>query len=168
MELDDLYKNTESDGFDPNLDHQFAKVPKGLAGEGGIDFGFITEDIASGTGMKALPIRISHGEHRGATNGYGIRHILHGHGKELAEQNYFSVQDFVHENSEFEEIYTSDAKQDSWLLINRAKSNDGYHRILAVELHKSGKCYAVNSGYLREGWRRIKGVLVWRRRDVPH
>jgi len=65
LTLDDLHKNTEADGYRPDLDHQFAPIPGGTS----LDFGVIDRNASLGAGLLSLPLRISHGEHRGATNG---------------------------------------------------------------------------------------------------
>lgn len=101
MTFDDFIKATEAEGYDPSLDRQPAPMPD----RSSIDFG----TIEAKTGLASLPLRIAHGEHRGPTNGYGIRHIMLGHGEELAAAEFYSVQDFVtYVIDGFDAIYKDD------------------------------------------------------------
>lgn len=161
MTLDELHENTVAEGFQADLDRQYAPFP----GEHMLDFGVIDQASAQGSGLAALPLRIAHGEHRGATNGYGIRHILLGHGEELARDEWFSVQDFVVYVIENFNAVCRDEKADRWHLVRVAPTRDEKHLILIVELDASGAFYRIVTGWMREGYRRLKNAPVWERRD---
>lgn len=161
--LDQFYKNTEMDGFICGLDHQYARDPN----LGTLDIGKIDRDAANGNcGLKELPIRIAHGEHRGPTNGYGIRHILIGHGQELADDDWYSVQDFVQCVIEgFDAIYQDPDRPKRWQLVERASISISKHRIIVIEASGCGNFYKVITGWLKDGERRLTKTPVWERRD---
>jgi hypothetical protein len=164
LDIDDFHRNTETDGFSPHLDDQFAPVPPDLGG--GTDFGIIAKEIADLLQIQSLPIRLVHGSHRGPNNGHGIRHILASHDEEMSRVDYWSVQDFVYGvATTFDSVYRDDRDPERLILARRADAELPHHRILVIELHKSGKCYSVITGWLRNGYRKIKGVLIWERRD---
>lgn len=163
MTPETFQENTESDGYlaEPYAEDLFATVSEHDAST---EFGAISVDVANAAGMLALPIRIVHGKDRGSNNGYGIRHILMEHGEALGEVDYYSVQDFVRDMVlNFDAIY--EVHSDRWVLVIYQNSDIPEHRILVLQMHRSRKCYAVVTGYLRDGDRRIKGTLIWERRD---
>lgn len=162
MTLEELHRNTQAKGYRHDLDRQFAPGPSGH----GDDFGKIPQEVANESGLPALLLKIAHGEHRGPTNGYGIRHILLGHGIELAEDNWDSVQDFVLlVIDEFDAIYSDEERPNRWQLVRRAPTSQDNHWILVIEKHQSGAFYRIVTGWLREGSRKLKNTLVWERRD---
>jgi hypothetical protein len=161
LSLDEFHKRTEKDGYRPDLDWQFAPGPKG----DGLSFGAISEDVASESGLAAISIRISHGEHRGPTNGYGIRHILLGHGEELAKNDWYSVQDFLLYVIDNFDAICADERPDRWHLVRRASNPQDHHLIVVIEQHSSGEFYKIITGWLREGNRRLKNTVVWECRD---
>ncbi len=149
MTLDDLHDNTGADGYDPNLDHQIAA-----------HFVAFDKEVAKRAGWAALPLQISHGEHRGPTNGYGIRHILLGHGEELAKDGWYSVQDFVNSVIEQFDAVCKDDRPNRWLLVRVAPTSADTHWMLVIELDKSGAFYRIITGWLREGYRKLKNAVV--------
>jgi hypothetical protein len=158
--IDDLHKNTQGDGYKHDLDWQYAPNPQ----DGELDFGALPADVVT-CNLKPLPLRIAHGEHRGSTNGYGIRHILLGHGEELVRDNWVSVQDFVMAVIEqFDEIWPGD-RANRWQLVRVAPYPDDYHWFLVIELDASGDFYRVITGWLKEGHRKLKNSPIWKRRD---
>lgn len=162
VDYGDFHKQTEADGYRPDLDHQFVSFPNELGK--GIDCGRISTDIAGRTALLCLPLRICHGEHRGAGNGYGVRHILFAHGEELLKLEYSSVQDFICDVvNQVDAVYGN--RQNRWLLVRYAEKNIQMHRILVIELHRSKECYNIITGWTREAHRGIKGVRIWERRD---
>ena len=60
-----------------------------LNSKGSIDFGYITEEM----NLPPAPIRIAEG--LSGPKGYGLKHIIEGHSKEITGSGYESVSEFV-------------------------------------------------------------------------
>ncbi|MBR2064780.1 MAG: hypothetical protein IJ971_08810 [Bacteroidales bacterium] len=60
-----------------------------LNSKGSIDFGYITEEM----NLSPAPIRIAEGI--SGPRGYGLKHIIEGHEKEIVNSGFLSVHDFV-------------------------------------------------------------------------
>lgn len=161
MLLDIFHKNTESDGYKPDLDSQYSFVPKTTD----VDWGTINADAAASSGLLSIPLRLAHGEHRGPTNGYGIRHILLGHGEELAEEDWYSVQDFVLCTIDQFDAICKDATPNRWHLVRRAPSSKEKHWILVIEEDRSKLFYRIITGWTRDGYRRLKNTPIWELRE---
>ena len=65
-----------------------------LNSKGSIDFGYITEEM----NLPPAPIRIAEG--LSGPKGYGLKHIIEGHSKEITGSGYESVSEFVEDVAE--------------------------------------------------------------------
>ena len=95
-----------------------------LNSKGSIDFGYITEEM----NLPPAPIRIAEGN--AGPKGYGLKHIIEGHEKEI-------IEDVA---SGFTEI--KEGRAGSFLL----EKGDGYHNTLFISLSKEGDYWKVISG----------------------
>ena len=106
-----------------------------LNSKGSIDFGYITEEMS----LPPAPIRIAEGN--AGPKGYGLKHIIEGHEKEIINSGYASVYDFIEDvASGFTEI--KEGRAGSFLL----EKGDGYHNTLFISLSKEGDYWKVISG----------------------
>ena len=60
-----------------------------LNSKGSIDFGYITEEM----NLSPAPIRVAEGFN--GPKGYGLKHIIEGHEKEILNSGYESIHDFI-------------------------------------------------------------------------
>ena len=106
-----------------------------LNSKGSIDFGYITDEM----NLPPAPIRIAEGIC--GPRGYGLKHMIEGHEKEILNSGFSSVHDFV-ENvaNSFTEI--KEGKNGSYLL----EKGDSYHNTLFVALSKERDYWKVISG----------------------
>ena len=95
-----------------------------LNSKGSIDFGYITEEM----NLPPAPIRIAEGN--AGPKGYGLKHIIEGHEKEI-------IEDVA---SGFTEI--KEGRAGSFLL----EKGDGYHNTLFISLSNEGDYWKVISG----------------------
>ena len=106
-----------------------------LNSKGSIDFGYITEEM----NLPPAPIRIAEGF--SGPKGYGLKHILEGHEKEILNFGYASVHDFIEDVScNFTDI--KEGRSNSYLL----EKGDAYHNTLFISLSKEGDYWKVVSG----------------------
>ena len=106
-----------------------------LNSKGSIDFGYITEEM----NLPPAPIRIAEGI--SGPNGYGLKHIIEGHLKEITGSGYDSVFDFIEDvASSFTEI--KEGRDGSYLL----EKGDSHHNTLFIALSKEGDYWKVISG----------------------
>ena len=106
-----------------------------LNSKGSIDFGYITEEM----NLPPAPIRIAEGF--AGPKGYGLKHIIEGHEKEIMNSGYQSVHDFIEDVAKnFTEI--KEGRDGSFLL----EKGDLYHNTLFVALSKEGEYWKVISG----------------------
>ncbi|MBQ8483955.1 MAG: hypothetical protein IJ504_06595 [Bacteroidales bacterium] len=106
-----------------------------LNSKGSIDFGYITDEM----NLPPAPIRIA----EGATGpkGYGLKHIIEGHSKEIIGSGYETVNDFIEDVAgTFTEI--KEGRAGSFLL----EKGDMYHNTLFIALSKEGDYWKVISG----------------------
>ena len=106
-----------------------------LNSKGSIDFGYITEEM----NLPPAPIRIAEGI--SGPKGYGLKHIIEGHLKEITGSGYDSVFDFIEDvASSFTEI--KEGRDGSYLL----EKGDSHHNTLFIALSKEGDYWKVISG----------------------
>ena len=106
-----------------------------LNSKGSIDFGYITEEM----NLPPAPIRIAEG--LSGPKGYGLKHIIEGHSKEITGSGYESVSEFVEDVAgNFTEI--KEGRDGSYLL----EKGDAYHNTLFVALSREGDYWKVISG----------------------
>jgi hypothetical protein len=84
----------------------------------------------------------------------------------MAAAGEYSVQDYVYSVLEnFDAICKPARWERRWVIAWRTKNRNDYHRLLVVEHDVKNDCYRVITGYLREGYRKLKDVLVWEPRE---
>ena len=106
-----------------------------LNSKGSIDFGYITEEM----NLPPAPIRIAEGFT--GPKGYGLKHILEGHEKEILHFGYISVYDFIEDvSANFTEI--KEGRDGSYLL----EMGDEYHNTLFIALSKECEYWKIISG----------------------
>ena len=106
-----------------------------LNSKGSIDFGYITEEM----NLPPAPIRIAEG--LSGPKGYGLKHIIEGHLKEIIGFGYDSVFGFIEDvASNFTEI--KEGRYGSYLL----EKGDIHHNTLFIALSKEGDYWKVISG----------------------
>ena len=106
-----------------------------LNSKGSIDFGYITEEM----NLPAAPIRIAEGFN--GPKGYGLKHIIEGHEKEILNYGYESINGFIEDvASNFTDI--KEGKNGTYLL----EKGDMYHNTLFIALSKEGEYWKIISG----------------------
>jgi len=155
--IDKFVANTRFDGYsaDPAHADNFVPVPQ----VGGFDYSMVSAELAAVSGMLALPIRLVNGRQRGG-GGYGICHMLYKHDNGIANNGYWSVQDFVDEVAQrFDSVYQGEFGR--WLLVYHGGRNPSLRRLLVLELRKGEQpCYSIVSGWFVSARREINGTLV--------
>ena len=106
-----------------------------LNSKGSIDFGYITEEM----NLQPAPIRIAEGYI--GPKGYGLRHIIEGHEKEILNFGYASVYDFI-EDVSCNFTLIKEGRDSSYLL----EKGDAYHNTLFIALSKEGDYWKIISG----------------------
>lgn len=133
--------------------------PLVLAKDGTTTFGFIGAE----TGLAEAPIRLSIGENKkgtdGKNHGYGLAHIEAGHGEQIRNAGYASVEEFVENvarNYETIREGNSYGERQTYLL----EVSDGRNNTLFIQLSNDGTYWNVNSaGIFRERYSRNKRVV---------
>ena len=102
-------------------------------------FGEITED----SGLTAAPIKMSEGfnnvDEQGNNIGYGLLHIQAGHGKQILEAGYSSVQEFVEDVCRnYEEIRIGRSRRSNKTYMLLELHDEKHKRTLYVELSHDG------------------------------
>lgn len=123
--------------------NEFGK-PFILSSDGTTTFGSINED----SGLKAAPIKLSLGENyvdeNGINHGYGLLHIEAGHGKQILDAGFSSVEEFVESVAKnydnIKEGYQIGNKQTYLLEVS-----DVHNNTLFVQLSIDGGYWNVNS-----------------------
>lgn len=136
--------------FDEN-GRQFVKSKDGTT-----VFGEVGED----SGLTAAPIRLSVGvdtvDEDGIHHGYGLAHIEAGHGEQIRNAGYSTIEDFVEEVAR---NYT-DIREGSRIAGTQTyllEVSDKHNNTLFVQLSKNGKYWNVNSaGIFRKKYSRHK------------
>ena len=110
-------------------------------------FGQITED----SGLTAAPIKLSEGfnvvDEKGNNHGYGLLHIEAGHGQQILEAGYASVQDFVEDvTKNYQEIRIARSRKGNETYMLLELHDEKHKRTLYVELSNDGTYWNVNSG----------------------
>ena len=155
QKLQDEYSSAfEELGLDENA------VPFVKSSENSLDFGIIDE----GKGLKSAPIRLSQGynkvDDKGKNHGYGLEHIEAGHGEQIRNVGFASVEEFVSSVANNYQVIKKGNKrngENTYLL----EVSDGKNNTLFIELAKNGRYWNVNSaGIFREGYSKNKEV-VW-------
>lgn len=115
-----------------------------ISKDGSTTFGEISEE----DGLTPAPIKLNEGENYigedGKNHGYGLRHIEVGHGEQIRNAGFASVQDFVEEVARnFDTIREGNkiADKQTYLL----EVSDEHNNTLFIELSKDGTYWNVNS-----------------------
>lgn len=125
-------------------------------------FGEITED----SGLTAAPIKMSEGfnnvDEQGNNIGYGLLHIQAGHGKQILEAGYSSVQEFVEDVCRnYEEIRIGRSRRSNKTYMLLELHDEKHKRTLYVELSHDGTYWNVNSGGIFRNNYVDKNDIVW-------
>lgn len=134
---------------------EFGK-PFVLSSDGSIDFGFIEED----SDLTVAPIRLSLGENyvddKGRNHGYGLLHIEAGHGAQIRNAGYETVEDFV---KEVATNYT-DIREGGIIADNQTyllEVSDDHNNTLFIQLSRDGNYWNINSaGIFKKKYSRNK------------
>lgn len=130
--------------------------PLVLAKDGTTTFGFIGAE----TGLAEAPIRLSIGENKkgtdGKNHGYGLAHIEAGHGEQIRNAGYASVEEFVENVARnYETIREGNSYGESQTYL--LEVSDGRNNTLFIQLSNDGTYWNVNSaGIFRERYSRNK------------
>ena len=130
-----------------------------LSSDGSTTFGGIEAE----SGLKAAPIRLSVGENRkdndGTNHGYGLLHIEAGHGEQIRNAGFESVEEFVENVARnYETIKEGNRYGDKPTYLLEVK--DGHNNTLFIQLSNDGSYWNVNSaGIFRERYSRNKPVV---------
>lgn len=133
--------------------------PLVLAKDGTTTFGFIGAE----TGLAEAPIRLSIGENKkgtdGKNHGYGLAHIEAGHGEQIRNAGYASVEEFVENVARnYETIREGNSYGESQTYL--LEVSDGRNNTLFIQLSNDGTYWNVNSaGIFRERYSRNKRVV---------
>ena len=127
-----------------------------LSSDGSIDFGFIEED----SDLTAAPIRLSLGENyiddKGHNHGYGLLHIEAGHGMQIRNAGYETVEDFI---KEVATNYT-DIREGGIIADNQTyllEVSDDHNNTLFIQLSRDGSYWNINSaGIFKKKYSRNK------------
>ena len=130
--------------------------PLVLAKDGTTTFGIIDAE----TGLTEAPIRLSLGENttddEGKNHGYGLLHIEAGHGDQIRNAGYASVEEFVEEVAK---NYT-DIREGALIGENQTyllEVSDDHNNTLFIQLSKDGTYWNVNSaGIFKKKYSRRK------------
>ncbi|MDE5828216.1 MAG: nucleotidyltransferase domain-containing protein, partial [Duncaniella sp.] len=127
-----------------------------ISSDGSTIFG----DIEAESGLKAAPIRLSLGENwkdnNGKNHGYGLLHIEAGHGEQIRNAGFESVQQFVENVAQNYTIIKEGAVvagKQTYLL----EVSDSHNNTLFVQLSRNGKYWNINSaGIFKKKYSRNK------------
>ena len=125
-------------------------------------FGEITED----SGLTAAPIKLSEGfnktDEKGNNIGYGLLHIQAGHGQQILEAGYPSVERFVEDVCRnYKEIRIGRNRKSNQTYMLLELHDEKHKRTLYVELSHDGTYWNVNSGGIFRNKYTDKNDIVW-------
>ena len=132
------------------------------ASDGTTVFGEITED----SGLAAAPIKLSEGfnrtDERGNNIGYGLQHIQAGHGKQILNAGYSSIQEFVEDvTKNYKEIRIGRDRKSNQTYMLLEMHDEKHKRTLYVELSHDGHYWNVNSGGIFRNGYTDRNDIVW-------
>ena len=130
--------------------------PLVLSKNGTVDFGVIDYE----SGLTEAPIRLSLGENRkdseGKNHGYGLLHIEAGHGEQIRNAGYSSVEEFVEDVAK---NYT-DIREGAKIGDNQTyllEVSDEHNNTLFIQMSRDGSYWNVNSaGIFKKKYSRRK------------
>lgn len=122
-------------------------------------FGVIREE----SGLPSAPIKLSEGYQDDNGKGYGLRHIEAGHGEEIRNAGYSSVEEFV--------SYVAKNYDEDNIRVGKQRRNgnttyliqviDSHDNTLFIELSRDGSYWNVNSGgVFRKGYSNKKETVA--------
>lgn len=150
----------------PNMEHRLSESeidvfgkPFVISKDNTVDFG----NIDAQSGLAEAPIRLSLGENTvdadGNNRGYGLLHIEAGHGEQIRQAGYASVEEFVEMVARNYTVIREGnqiAGNQTYLL----EVKDNRNNTLFIQLSRDGKYWNVNSaGIFRERYSRRKPVV---------
>lgn len=134
-----------------------------LTSEGSEIWGEITPEMvekAGGkSGIKALPIKLQKGRHRGPHSGFGLAHLYTEHGKELEGKHYDLSALLTRIFGKPYQVYVSSGRGNIRLeMVTRNRPRE----IGVLELQEENGFYSVITAY-QLSWARskVRGELVW-------
>ena len=130
-----------------------------VANDGTTSFGIIRED----SGLPSAPIKLSVGYQDENGKGYGLRHIESGHGKEIRNAGFSTVEEFVsYVAKNYDEDNIRVGKQrDNGSTTYLIQVTDSHDNTLFIELSRDGSYWNVNSGgVFRKGYSNKKETVA--------
>lgn len=132
------------------------------ASDGSTTFGHLDEE----SGLPSLPIKLSLGENhtdeKGVNHGYGLLHINAGHGEQILNAGYSSIEEFVENVAR---NYT-DVREGAIVADNQTyllEVSDEHNNTLFIQLSRDGKYWNVNSaGIFKKKYSRRKPKVYTR------
>ena len=133
-----------------------------ISSNGTTTFGEITEN----SGLQPAPIKLSEGENttdtRGENHGYGLVHIEAGHGKQIRNAGFASIEEFVESVA-----HNYDTIREGGVIANNQtyllEISDEHNNTLFIQLSKDGSYWNVNSaGISRKKYSRRKPEVFTR------
>lgn len=135
-----------------------------LTSEGSEIWGEITpemvEKAGEKSGIKALPIKLQKGRHRGHHSGFGLAHLYTQHGKELEGKHYDLSALLTRIFGKPYQVYASSARGNIRLeMVTRNRPRE----IGVLELQEENGFYSVITAFTRElDHYELRGKEVWR------
>lgn len=135
-----------------------------LTSEGSEIWGEITpemvEKAGEKSGIKALPIKLQKGRHRGHHSGFGLAHLYTQHGKELEGKHYDLSALLTRIFGKPYQVYASSARGNIRLeMVTRNRPRE----IGVLELQEENGFYSVITAFTRElDHCELRGKEVWR------
>lgn len=148
-------KRTE--GETPEIDEN--GLPFVVSENGTTSFGVIREE----SGLPSAPIKLSEGYQDENGKGYGLRHIEAGHGEEIRNAGFSTVEEFV--------SYVAKNYDEDNIRVGKQRRNgnttyliqvtDSHDNTLFIELSRDGSYWNVNSGgVFRKGYSNKKETVA--------
>ena len=133
-----------------------------LSSDGTTVFGEITKN----SGLTAAPIKLNEGfnktDEEGNNIGYGLLHIQAGHGQQILEAGYPSVQKFVEDVCRnYKEIRIGRNRKSNQTYMLLELHDEKHKCTLYVELSHDGTYWNVNSGGIFRNKYTDKNDIVW-------
>lgn len=137
--------------------HLFVK-----SSDGTTTFGYIKAD----SGLTPAPIKLSEGfnnkDEKGNNIGYGRVHIDEGHGEQIREAGYASIEEFVEKVArDYKEIRIGRDRKSNQTYMLLELHDEKHNATLYVELSRNGEYWNVNSGGVFKKKYTDKNDIVW-------
>jgi len=145
---------------DPSIDIETLLIND----KGNINWGQIEPEIAQAGknfNLKAWPIRLKKGIHRGEHQGFGLAHFYEQHAEKLFGKGYRDLSDFIYKVFYYKgKVYASTDGKKVRLEITPEKGN----RIGIIDLMPKDGFYSIVTAFPRDlDYYKIQGKLIWQR-----